>query len=189
MQGYNRIAALGFCAGLLSLPHLRAQTHDIVELYGGVDFTNASPEPVVPKQNLTGFVAGVAPYATSWFGAALEISKQYGSVGSAAGAFANANLHESSYLAGPQFRFLNLPRLNLAFRALLGGVQGQVFLPGSQESQTRFALNLGLGVDVGITRILGFRIEPGWYRTSFSQENQNSLRISFGPVLRLGRRE
>jgi hypothetical protein len=112
---------------VVGLPHLLAQTHDIVELYGGVDFTNTSPEPIVPKKNLTGFVVGVAPYANSWFGAALEISKQYGTAGSGAGSFANASLHESSYLAGPQFRFLNLPRLNLAFGRFSAEYRGKYF--------------------------------------------------------------
>ena len=66
-------------------------------------------------------------------------------------------------------------------------MQGQVFQSGgSVASQTRFALMLGAGVDVGITKILAFRVEPGWYRTSFSHLNQNNFRISFGPVLRLG---
>jgi hypothetical protein len=189
MTKLSRMAGFVFCAALVSMPQLRSQTKDIVELFGGVDFTNTTPEPIVPKQNLTGFVVGVAPFATPWFGPALEISKQYGTVGSSAGSFASASLHESSYMAGPQFRFVNIPRLNLTFKALLGGVQGQVFQPGSQESQTRFAMMLGLGVDVGITKLLAFRIEPGWYRTSFSNENQNAWRISIGPVLRLGSRE
>lgn len=189
MASLNRIAIFGFCSVLAGLPHLRAQTRDIVELFGGVDLTNASPEAIVPKQNLTGFVVGAAPFATSWFGAAVEVSKQYGSVGSSTAGFANANLHESSYMAGPQFRFLNLSKVNATFRALLGGVQGQVFQPGSAESQTRFAFMLGVGVDIGITKVLAFRVEPGLYRTSFSQANQNNFRISFGPVLRLGSKE
>jgi hypothetical protein len=189
MKNLIRMAGLAFCAALVSTPQVQAQTKDIVEIFGGVDFTNTTPEPVVPKANLTGFVVGVAPFATNWFGPAFELSKQYGTVGSGAGTYANANLHESTYLAGPQFRFLNIPHLNMTAKALLGGVQGQVFQPGSQESQTRFALMLGVGVDVGITKLVALRIEPGFYRTSFSGQNQDAFRISIGPVLRLGTRE
>jgi len=186
MLKLNRIAGLGFCALLGALPHLSAQTSDIAELYGGFNYTNASPEAAVPKAGLTGFVAGVGVFAHHWFGAAFELSKQYGTAPSSAGSFANADLHESSFLAGPQFRFLNLKRINATAKTLLGGVQGQVFQPGSQESQTRFAVMLGANVDIGITKILAFRIEPGLYRTSFDHQNQNNFRISFGPVLRFG---
>jgi hypothetical protein len=171
----------------VGLPHLMAQTHDIGELYGGFNFTKATPDPSLPKQNLTGFVFGVGVYANSWLGAAFEASKQYGTAGSSTPGFASADVHESSYLAGPQFRLLNRRELNASFRALLGGVQGQIFQTGgSRASQTRFALMIGAGVDVGITRILAFRVEPGLFRTSFSHVNQNAFRISFGPVLRLG---
>jgi hypothetical protein len=171
----------------MGLPHLVAQTKDIAELYGGFNYTKASPDPALPKQSLTGFVFGVGAFANSWFGVDFEASKQYGTAGSSVAGFANADIHESSYLAGPQFRFLNRKQVNASFRALLGGVQGQIFQSGgSVASQTRFALMLGAGVDVGITKILAFRVEPGLYRTSFSHMNQNSFRISFGPVLRLG---
>jgi opacity protein-like surface antigen len=165
---------------------LAAQTNDLAELYCGFPLTSASPEPIIPKANLSGFVAGAGAFATSWFGAAIEISKQYGTAASSAGPYASASLHESTYVAGPQFRFLNRNQVNATFRALLGGVQGQAFQPGSQESQTRFALMLGVGVDVAVTKRVALRVEPGLYRTSFSQQNQNNFRISFGPVVRLG---
>jgi len=182
----NRILILGLLASSAVVPHMNAQIKDLAELYGGYNLTSASPLPVIPKADLSGFVAGVGIYANSWFGAAFEASKQYGTAGSPAGFYANANLHESSYMAGPQFRFLNRNKFNAAFRALLGGVQGQVFQPGSKESQTRFALMLGVGMDIGVTQHLAFRVEPGLFRTSFSQQNQNDFRISFGPVIRLG---
>ena len=186
MRSASRTFFFALVLVLAAAPKLAAQINDLVELYGGFNTTSASPEPIAPKANLNGFVFGVAPFATHWFGAAFEVSKQYGTVGSSAGAFANASLHESSYVAGPQFRFLNRKNLDATFRALLGGVQGQVFQPGSRESQTRFAVMLAVGVDVGITRRVALRVEPGLFRTSFSQQNQNNFRISFGPVIRLG---
>jgi hypothetical protein len=45
---------------------------------------------------------------------------------------------------------------------------------------------LGVGVDVGVTKRVAIRVEPGLYRTSFNQQNQNNFRISFGPVFRFG---
>ena len=176
-----------FLVTLLLCPAVMAQTRDIAEVYAGYNYTKASPDPALAKQSLNGFVVGVGAYATSWFGAAFELSKQYGTASASTAGFANADVHESSYLAGPQFRFLNRNKVNASFRALLGGVQGQVFQPGgSTSSQTRFALMLGAGVDVGITKILAFRVEPGLYRTSFSHLNQNNFRISIGPVFRFG---
>jgi hypothetical protein len=186
MATFHRIAGLAFCGFLGALPHLSAQTNDIVELYGGFNYTKTTPEAVVPKTGMNGFVVGVGAFAYHWFGAAFEVSKQYGTVGSGAGTFANADLHESSYLAGPQFRVLNRKYVSVTAKTLLGGVQGQVFQPGSMESQTRFAVMLGGNVDFAINRILAIRVEPALYRTSFDHQNQNAFRISFGPVLRFG---
>jgi len=186
MTRINRLFAFGFLGIFLTLPRLDAQIKDLVELYGGFNLTPASPDPLVPKANLTGFVFGTGAFANSWFGADFEVSKQYGTAPSSAGTYANANLHETSYLAGPQFRFLNRANISATARTLLGGVQGQIFQPGSMASQTRFAIMLGAGVDVGITKHVAIRIEPGLYRTSFSQQNQNNFRISFGPVFRFG---
>ncbi len=187
MSTLNRIAGFAFCALAAGLPHLTAQTNDIAELYGGYNYTNASPEIGVPKTALNGFVFGVGAYAFHWFGAVFEASKQYGTVGSSAGGtFSNADIHETTYLAGPQFRFLNTKYVNASSRTLLGGVQGQVFQPGSVESQTRFAVMLGASVDFTVTKMIGLRVEPALYRTSFSGENQNNFRISIGPVFRFG---
>ena len=186
MARINRFFAFGLFALFAALPRLDAQIHDLAELYGGFNLTPASPEPIVPKANLSGFVFGVGAYANSWFGADFEVSKQYGTAPSSAGPFASANLHESSYMAGPQFRFLNRDKITASTRTLLGGVQGQVFQPGSMESQTRFAVMLGVGVDVAVTKHVGIRVEPSLYRTSFSGQNQNNFRISFGPVLYFG---
>lgn len=186
MARINRIFVFGLFAILAALPRLDAQIHNLAEFYGGVNFTPATPDPTVPKENLTGFVFGVGAWANSWFGADFQVSKQYGTVPSSSSAFASASLHESSYLAGPQFRFLNRERISASARTLLGGVQGQVFQPGSMASQTRFAVMLGVGVDVAVTKHVGIRVEPGLYRTSFSQQNQNNFRISFGPVFYFG---
>ena len=71
-------------------------------------------------------------------------------------------------------------------KTLLGGTQGQVMLPASTASETRFTVMLGGSVDVGVNKWLAFRIEPGLFRTSFASENQNAFRISFGPVFRFG---
>jgi hypothetical protein len=45
---------------------------------------------------------------------------------------------------------------------------------------------LGFPVDVTVTRVLGIRVEPGLYRTSFINEHQNNFRISIGTVFRFG---
>jgi opacity protein-like surface antigen len=187
MARSSRVFAIGLLLPLTASPYLVGQTRDIAEFYGGYNYTKASPDPLLAKQSLNGFVVGAGVYANSWFGVDFEASKQYGTAGASAAGFANSNVHESSYLAGPQFRFLNRDKVNASFRALLGGVQGQIFQPGgSAASQTRFALFLGAGVDFGVTRLLAIRVEPGLYRTSFSHLNQNNFRISFGPVLRFG---
>jgi hypothetical protein len=186
MRNHFRVLSLGLLLSLAAVPQLGAQINPLVELYGGYNYAKTTPQPAAPKTDLSGFVFGVSPFATKWFGATFELSKQYGTIGSSNATYANASIHESSFLAGPTFRVLNRDRVTASVKTLLGGTQGQVMLPASTASETRFTVMLGGSVDVGVNKWLAFRVEPGLFRTSFASQNQNALRISFGPVFRFG---
>ena len=56
----------------------------------------------------------------------------------------------------------------------------------SNFDSTKFAMMVGFPVDVTVTKLIGIRVEPGWYRTSFLQDHQSNFRFSVGPVFRFG---
>jgi hypothetical protein len=202
MTNYTRTfaAALGlvFAAG----SGLRAQSNT-ADVFGGFSYAKANPESTLPRQNMNGWVGSAAGYANHWFGAAFEIAGQFGNIPaptSAAGA-PNLSFKEYSYMAGPQFRFLNQKRVQSDLRFLMGGVFGQVNLASSTTAaqvnqlgaagylgfnETKFAALFAVPVDVSVSKLLAIRMEPGIYLTNFNQHGQGNFRFSIGPVFRFG---
>ena len=69
---------------------------------------------------MNGWVGSAEGYATKWFGVGFEIAGQFGSIPVRNGITApSLSSKEYSYMAGPQFRFLNQAR------------SGQLPAPGS----------------------------------------------------------
>jgi hypothetical protein len=197
----NRYQALVVTASLLCAGSrcLIAQSNT-AEVFGGYSYAKINPEANLPKENAHGWMGGAAGYANRWVGAGFEIAGHFGNI-SAPGGAPDIGFKEYSYMAGPQFRFLNTAKAQAGVKVLLGGVFGQVRLSDSTTpaqaqalgaagyanfDQTKFAMMVGFPFDVTVTRIVGIRVEPGWFRTSFMNDHQSNFRISLGPVFRFG---
>jgi hypothetical protein len=199
----TRSLLTGFCILAFATP-LLAQ-NNTAEVYGGFGFTIANPETTLPRQNMDGWVGSATGFPKEWFGVGVEISGQFGNIPAPSGITApNLSFKEYSYMAGPQFRFLDRARVQSSVRLLVGGVFGQVNLastttPGSVSqlgaagylgfNQTKFAAMLAIPVDFAVNRLIAIRVEPGVYLTNFNQSGQGNFRFSVGPVFRFGKRE
>jgi len=199
----TRTSFTGICILAFASP-LLAQ-NNTAELYGGFGFSIANPETTIARQNMDGWVGSATGYPREWFGVGVEISGQFGSIPPPSGVSSpNLSFKEYSYMAGPQFRFLDTKRVQSSFRLLVGGVFGQVNLSTNATpaqisqlgaagylgfNQTKFAALFALPVDVSVTKLIAIRVEPGLYLTNFNQSGQGNFRISVGPVFRFGHRE
>lgn len=180
---------------------IRAQSNT-AEVFGGWSYGKADPESTLPRQSMNGWVASATGYVAHWFGVGAEFAGQFGSIPGPSGTGApDLSFKEYSYLAGPQFRFLNQKRVQSSLRLLVGGVFGQVNLASSTTAtqvsqlgaagylgfnQTKFAALFAIPVDVSISRLVAIRVEPGLYLTNFNQSGQGNFRLSLGPVFRFG---
>lgn len=205
MLNRNRTFA-ALCLVFAAASGLRAQSNT-AEVFGGFSFTKANPESTIPTtQNMTGWAVGASGYATKWFGAGFEIAGQYGTIPAPSSQAGTPGLksEELSYLAGPQFRFLNQKRVQSSLRILLGGVFGQVTIPASATptqvnalgtvnygafNQTKFAAFFSVPVDISISRLVAIRVEPGLFLTNFNAAAQDNFRLTIGPVFRFGGHE
>lgn len=193
------LAGLGLMVAVS--PSLPAQDHR-AEVFGGYSYAKINPEATLPKENAHGWMGGAAGYANKWFGGGFEISAHFGNMATPGGA-PPVSFKEYSYLVGPQFRFVSTKRVDAAAKILLGGVFGQARLDSattavqsqalgaagySNFDSTKFAMLFAVPLDLGVTRLLAFRVEPGLYRTSFIQQHQNNFQLSIGPVFRFGGR-
>jgi hypothetical protein len=184
---------------------LRAQNAR-AELFGGVGISNADPENPLPKNWMTGWAVSVTGFPNKWFGVGAEFSGQFGTISAPSSVPGAPGLNSKaySYMVGPQFRFFDRKRVEASFRLLVGGTFGQVTLPASETpqqisalgaagyglfNQTKFSAFFAFPVDVGISKHVGIRVEPGIYLTDFNQMGESNFRINIGPVFRFGSHE
>lgn len=194
-----------FFGALFSLAALPlAAQNNAAEVFGGFSYAKANPETTLPRQNMDGWVGSAAGYPLRWFGVGFEIAGQFGDIPAPSGITApSLHFKEYSYMAGPQFRFLDTSRVQSAFKLEVGGVFGQVNLDSQATStqignlgaagyqgfnQTKFAALFAVPIDVSVTKVLAIRVEPGIYLTNFNQSGQGNFRLSVGPVFRFGYR-
>src|SRR5664279_3112820 len=178
----NRVMLIGFC--LLSAAARLSAQGNTAEVFGGYSYSKANPEAPLPKQNMHGWMGGATGYMAHWFGASVEIAAGFGSAPAPSAIGGTAlNFKEYSYMAGPQFRFVATQKVQTSVKLLLGGAFGQANLSSSASpatvqalaaagysgfNQTKFAMLVGVPVDVSITPLLGIRVEPGLYMTDFN---------------------
>src|SRR5437879_5028820 len=111
---------------LMAVSRLPAQ-NNIGELFGGYTYAKINPETPLPRQNGSGWVGSAGGYVSKWFGVGAEISGVFGDIPAPSGVSApSLHFKEYSYLAGPQFRFLDRTKVQSSFKFLLGGAFGQV---------------------------------------------------------------
>jgi hypothetical protein len=201
MGNRNRVVVTGLFLLAACVPRLPAQDNT-ADLFGGYTYAKANPESPLPKTNMHGWAGSAAAFPASWFGVGTEISAVFGDIAPPSGV-SGPGLHakEYTYLAGPQLRFVNLERVQSSFKLLLGGVFGQVRLDASTTAaaaqqlgaagyssfdQTKFAALFAVPVDVTITKLMAWRVEPGLYLTDFNRTKQSNFRFSTGLVFRFG---
>ena len=203
MTKCNRLMLAGFCFLFPAATRLPAQGNT-AEVFGGYSYAKANPEAPLPKQNMNGWMGGASGYMTHWFGASVEIAAGFGSIAAPSGIGGTAlNFKEYSYMGGPQFRFVNTKKLQTSVKWLFGGSFGQANIPSSTSpstvqalaqagylgfNQTKFAMLVGVPVDVSVSKLFAIRFEPGLYMTDFNKTKQSNFRFSVGPVFRFGGR-
>jgi opacity protein-like surface antigen len=193
---------------LVSVPG-RAQEAPKVEVFGGYSFLR--PEG---GGNLNGWQVSVAGNINDWFGVVAELSGHYGSrhsrsISSFPGfpglpdpPIFNARTDSESsfhtFLFGPRFSYRKNARVTPFAHALVGASRVQEELTTTISfsdmnesfnhfsfSDTNFAVALGGGIDLNLSKGFGLRLVQADYlpvrRSGFTQDN---ARISTGLVFR-----
>lgn len=175
---------------LFSLPTL-AQDMPRFEIGGGYTFRSLNV-PASPRFNMNGWNFNADYNLNNWLGVAGEINGTY-----------HNNLNDGdnkvyTFMAGPRLFPLGHHRITPYAQALFGGGRYSLNLnlgPGNgnfTDSQTAFAWSAGGGVDVSVTRRIGWRLVQFQYeQTRFfndaaygSNPNQNNYTIDTGILFR-----
>ncbi|HEY1676467.1 MAG TPA: outer membrane beta-barrel protein [Candidatus Sulfotelmatobacter sp.] len=93
----------------------------------------------------------------------------------------NLNFSEHNVLFGPRASF-SVGRFRPFAEAMFG--IGHINTGSYSGSDTSFATGIGGGIDYRLLRILAWRVQGDYVRTSFFHADQNNTRISTGIVFR-----
>jgi peptidoglycan-associated lipoprotein len=187
------LLAASFGLLLLGASRTSAQTFDSMELGGNYDYVRTNAPP-----------GGCGCFSmnggSGWFG--YNFNSRLGLVGEVGSEFASningtsGSLTLTSYLFGPRYSWHHTNRVVPFGQLLLGGAYGSGALTptasGRDGSANAFAMTVGGGMDVPLTRHLALRtFQIDYYLTRFTNDgndHQNNLRIGFGMVYRFGRK-
>jgi hypothetical protein len=186
------IAAFLFATSLLAAQDLRAQHTSVA---GRVEFAATYS---ASRSNVTDGSSFWAQGGSAEVG--IDLVHHFSVVGNLNGvhsgnaATSNAPFSLITYTFGPRYAW-SLSHIqkkhpsDLFAQALFGGAhEFDARLPNAATSASGFALQIGGGVDFGITHSFAVRgIEADWVRTQLpnaASGSQNSLRLSTGLVLR-----
>ena len=169
------------------------------EVYGGGGYTRFRPGESLQHINESAWNAGFTDYHWGRLGLTADLRGYYGT------AFIPPNIYnifkpsisEYSFMAGPQYRFVRREHWAISGQALLGGSKGNfnangAELPGTLiglwSNGTNFSAAVGVPIDYNIAPGLAFRIQPGYWLTTFSNTAQvKNLGFTSGLVFRFGR--
>ncbi|HEV8486476.1 MAG TPA: outer membrane beta-barrel protein [Blastocatellia bacterium] len=192
---------------LLSSFSAVAQETPKSEVFGGYSYFHSDG-----GGSLHGWNGSAGVNLNKWLGVVADFSGHYGSSstsvstaviglpGLSVEASADSNIH--TFLVGPQVSYRKDDRLTPFGHALLGlsrvhergTATTTVPLLGTttfnfNDTDTGFAMGLGGGLDVKMTRSVALRlIQADYLMTRLNGNNQNNARISVGFVFRFGAR-
>jgi hypothetical protein len=198
---YRRILLLAAFASALAAPAgIYAQAYPDIrrpyggtpnfELYGGYSYVFKTYNPNSTSTAVTGRNGWDASFKVPIFGSFLGIK------GDVSGSYLNnyfdpnLNPRTLTFLIGPQVG-VHLGRSTLFAHGMVGSAHlSQKAIP-NLRSDTTFALAVGAGLDVGLSRYFAWRITGDFFNTHYHATNQNireilnsNGRISTGPVIR-----
>jgi Outer membrane protein beta-barrel domain len=183
MRKFALISALFF----LLVAAASAQIPTSGNVFFGYSYYNTNPTGV-DSTNTNGWEGSLEGKVFPFLGIVADFDGHYGSqnFGSACPVGgvctpASLNFSEHNVLFGPRASF-SVGRFRPFAEAMFG--IGHIDTGSYSGSDTSFATGIGGGIDYRLLRILAWRFQGDYVRTSFFHADQNNLRLSTGIVFR-----
>ncbi len=129
--------------------------------------------------NQNGASVSVAGNFNHWLGLAADVGGYHKSQ-------AGATFNTYTFMGGPRFSYRKADHVVPFAQVLFGGARGTLGGAFGSGSNNGFAYSAGGGVDLGLTRHLALRPQLDYIGMRFSGNNVNTVRGSFGIVIRFG---
>jgi hypothetical protein len=169
------------------------------EVYGGGGYTRFRPGPSLQHINESAWNGGFTDYLWGRLGLTADLRGYYGI------AFIPPNpynifkpsISQYTFMVGPQYRFVRREHWAIGGQVLVGAAKGNFFansaeLPGTLiglwPKGTDVSFSAAVPIDYNISPGLAFRIQPGYWLTTFGSTAQvKNLGWNAGLVYRFGR--
>src|SRR5690242_18063574 len=176
--------------GLCALPALPQENMPKAELAGGYQYSPVDASG--NGTNMNGWNASVTGNFNKWLGVAADFSGAYKSQSASfSGTSVSADFKAYTYAFGPVVSLNHEGTVNPFVHALFGGVHSSLSgnvsgLGSASASDSGFAMMLGGGADVKLTKSIAVRLIQGdWVHYSvFGTSGNSNARISTGLVFR-----
>jgi hypothetical protein len=169
------------------------------EVYGGGGYTRFRPGSSLQNINESAWNGGFTDYLWGRLGLTADLRGYYGTAFIYPNQFNVFKPDISQYTAmgGPQYRLIRREHYTVGVQGLIGGSRGNFNAnsagqPGTDVGMwgngTTFSLAAGVPIDYNIAPNLAFRIQPGYWLTTFGGSTQmKNLGFTTGLVYRFGR--
>src|ERR1700683_3515623 len=169
------------------------------EVYGGGGYTRFRPGASLQHVNEVAWNGGFTDYLWGRLGLTADLRGYYGTAFTPPNPFNifKPAISEYSFMAGPQYRFVRREHWAISGQVLAGVAKGNFFansaeFPGTQiglwANGTDLSIAAAVPIDYNISPALAFRIQPGYWLTTFGSTPQvKNLGFNAGLVFRFGR--
>jgi hypothetical protein len=169
------------------------------EVYGGGGYTRFRPGESLQHNNESAWNGGFTDYLWGKLGLTADLRGYYGTAFTYTSPYNIFRPSISQYTAmgGPQYRIVRREHYAISVQGLVGGSRGNfnandAGLPGTYigmwPNGTFFSAAVGVPIDYNIAPNLAFRIQPGYWLTTFGSTTQvKNLGFTTGLVFRFGR--
>jgi hypothetical protein len=169
------------------------------EVYGGGGYTRFRPGSSLQHINEAAWNAGVTDYRWGRLGITADLRGYYGTAFIPPNPFNifKPSISEYTFMGGPQYRVVRREHWAVSGQVLVGGSKGNFNANGAEfpgglvglwSNGTNFSAAAGVPIDYNLGPGLAFRIQPGYWLTSFSNTLQvKNLGFTTGLVYRFGR--
>jgi hypothetical protein len=173
MRKFLTCAVLVFTLSVLAT----AQEAPKAEVFGGFSYLHLDTKGAAGVEaNHYGWNGALSLNANRWFGITADLSGHYRELAP------GVSFNSFTAVFGPQLTY-RAEKASPFVHALFGVNRGST----GGLSDSAFAMALGGGLDINITKRLAFRlVQADYLMTKHSDDTQNNIRLSTGLVLKLG---
>src|SRR6201996_5479346 len=148
------------------------------EVYGGGGYTRFRPGESLQHINESAWNVGFTDYLRPKLGATADLRGYYGTAFIPPNQFNifKPSISEYSFMAGPQYRFVRMEHWAISGQVLVGGAKGNFNANGAElpgplvglwGNVTSISFAAGVPIDYNIGPALAFRLQPGYWLTTF----------------------